>query len=403
MRVIIRTAKRNRVFLLMAMMAIIAAAIGLVVREEKPRADTMKLSGNIELLQVNIAFKTSGLIADLLTDEGKNVKKGDVIARLSGEQLTRMHERESAATSEAEAVLAQAKASLEYQRRAFTAGLAVRQAELAAALARQRELETGSRAEEIAEARAAVAAVMAEYERSQKDWDRAQQLFNQDDISAQQYDRSRMQSQAAAAELRRAEQHLALIEAGPRKETIAAQQELVARARAEVSAVEASRFEIKRRELEISAKRADLDRARAQTHLIETQIDDLIVTSPVDGVVLLKTADAGEVIAAGTTVVTIGAIDHPWLRAYVPETELGRIKLGQAVRITSDSYRDKVYEGRISFISSEAEFTPKQVQTTQDRVKLVYRIKIDVSNPNRELKLNMPVDADISIFLREKR
>jgi HlyD family secretion protein len=112
-------------------------------------------------------------------------------------------------------------------------------------------------------------------------------------------------------------------------------------------------------------------------------------------VVLMKSAEVGEVLAAGTTVLTIGDLDHPWLRAYINETDLGRVKLGQRVKLTTDSYPGKVYEGRVTFISSEAEFTPKQIQTKEERVKLVYRIKIDVDNQAHELKNNMPVDAEI--------
>ena len=102
--------------------------------------------------------------------------------------------------------------------------------------------------------------------------------------------------------------------------------------------------------------------------------------TPIDGVVLVKSAEPGEVLAAGTTVVTIGDLDHPWLRAYINETDLGRVKLGQKVKLTTDSFPGKVYWGTVSFISSEAEFTPKQIQTKEERVKLVYRIKIDVDN-----------------------
>jgi HlyD family secretion protein len=395
MRVIIRTARKNRILFVIAIVTILGAVVGFVSRGHEPNPDIIRLSGNIELLQVSIAFKTSGLLAELLTDEGMKVKKGDVIARLSGEQLLRMYERESAAASEARAVLSQAEASLEWQRQTFAANLAARKAELAAALAHLRELETGSRSEEISEARAAVAAAAAEDEHSRKDWERAQQLFKQDDISAQQHDQFRVQAQSASAALHQAEQHFALIEAGPRKETITAQQAQVARARAEVSAAEAAQFEIKRRELEVKAKQAEQDRARAEVSLIKTQIDDLVVASPANGVVLVKATDAGEVIAAGTTIVTIGDMARPWLRAYIPETQLGRIKIGQPVRITTDSHPGKTYSGRVAFISSEAEFTPKQIQTSQERVKLVYRIKIDVGNPKGELKLNMPVDAVI--------
>jgi HlyD family secretion protein len=113
--------------------------------------------------------------------------------------------------------------------------------------------------------------------------------------------------------------------------------------------------------------------------------------------VLVKSADVGEVLAPGTTVVTVGDIDHPWLRGYINETDLGKVRIGSPVKVTSDSYKGKVYNGKVSFISSQAEFTPKQIQTQQERVKLVYRIKIDVENPGRELKSNMPVDAEIML------
>jgi len=94
-------------------------------------------------------------------------------------------------------------------------------------------------------------------------------------------------------------------------------------------------------------------------------------------------------------VVTIGDLEHPWLRAYINETDLGRIKLGQKVKLSTDSFPGKVYWGKITYIASEAEFTPKQIQTKEERVKLVYRIKIEVDNSNHELKDNMPVDAEI--------
>ena len=131
--------------------------------------------------------------------------------------------------------------------------------------------------------------------------------------------------------------------------------------------------------------------------MTQTQIDDTVVVAAIDGVVLVNSAEIGEVLAAGTTVVTIGDINHPWPRAYVNETDLGRVKLGQTARLTTDSYPGKTYPGRVSFISSEAEFTPKQIQTREERVKLVYRIKIDVDNQSHDLKSNMPVDSEIQL------
>jgi HlyD family secretion protein len=142
-------------------------------------------------------------------------------------------------------------------------------------------------------------------------------------------------------------------------------------------------------------RQAEIAGARAGLALIDSQLADTVAASPVDGVALVKSADVGEVLGAGTTVLTLGDIDHPWLRGYVNETDLGKVKIGSKARLTTDSYPGKVYPGRVTFIASEAEFTPKQIQTQEERVKLVYRIKIEVDNPKRELKSNMPADAEI--------
>ena len=131
--------------------------------------------------------------------------------------------------------------------------------------------------------------------------------------------------------------------------------------------------------------------------ITDTQINDTSVYSPIDGVVLVKSAETGEVLAAGTTVVTIGDIEHPWLRGYINETRFRAREARDERQVTTDSYPGKTYSGRVGFIASEAEFTPKQIQTREERVKLVYRIKIDIDNPQHELKSNMPVDAEIEL------
>jgi HlyD family secretion protein len=102
-------------------------------------------------------------------------------------------------------------------------------------------------------------------------------------------------------------------------------------------------------------------------------------------------------VSPGTPIVTLADLDHPWLRVYVAETDLGKVRWGQAVDVKTDTYPGKTYHGRISFISSEAEFTPKSVQTEKERVTLVYRVKVDVGNPNQELKPGMPADAVVQV------
>ena len=119
--------------------------------------------------------------------------------------------------------------------------------------------------------------------------------------------------------------------------------------------------------------------------------------APKAGVVTVRQAELGEVVSPGTPVVTLADLDNVWLRAYVNETDLGRIRWGQEAMLRTDTYPDKSYRGRISFIASQAEFTPKSVQTFKERVTLVYRIKIDADNPNHELKPGMPADATIDL------
>lgn len=353
------------------------------------------VSGNIELEEVNLAFKTAGRLIERTVDEGDLVRKGQLIARLDRDQLVAQQAREAAGLESSGFQLAQARTSLDWQRANTAADIEQRKADLAAAEARLAELRNGSRPQEKADAKAAVDAAASQLERAKRDWDRAQTLYKDDDISTAQHDQFRNAWESADASLKSARERQALVLAGPRQEEIDAQAAAVERARAGLKMAQVNDIEIKRREQELATRRAEIGRSKASLALIQSQIDDTVAFAPVDGVVLVKSADVGEVLAPGTTVLTVGDIDHPWLRGYVNETDLGKLKLGSAARVTTDSYPGKVYDGRVTFISSEAEFTPKQIQTEQERVKLVYRIKIEIANPKHELKENMPADAEI--------
>jgi HlyD family secretion protein len=377
------------------MLGALGIAAALAFRRRGQPDDRIRISGNMELTQVNIAFKIAGKLIERAVDEGDAVKKGQIIARLDRDQLLRQRERESAALVEAASQLKQAGTTVDWTRESQATDLEQRRADLAQAQAKLQQLETGSRPQEIQESSAAVEAARTESERAQRDWERAQTLFKRDDISASQYDQYRKNAESAKAALRQAEERFGLVREGPRKEEIEAARAQVARAEASIRWSEAQKLDVKRKQDDVFAKRAVIERQRAQVALIDSQLGDTVAASPIDGVVLVKSANVGEILAPGTTVVTIGDIDHPWLRGYINERDLGRVKLGTKAKITTDSYPGKVYWGRVSFIASEAEFTPKQIQTSEERLKLVYRIKVDVENPQHELKSNMPADAEI--------
>lgn len=372
--------------------AVVAMRSGLFTKEDPNR---IRLSGNVEITQVDIAFKAPGRMIELNVREGTKVKNGDVIARLDPDSINRQREREEAGVDSATAQLAQSRTAVAFQRASLESDLEMRSADLRQAEARLAELVAGSRPQEVQTARAQVQEAKTQNEQARLDWDRAQTLYKNEDISTAQFDQARTRFEATTAGLKQAQERARMVEEGPRKETIEAARAAVERARAAVKFGEANRIELKRREEEINVRRAEIERAKAGVAVINSQLSDTVVKSPIDGVVLVKSAEPGEVLAAGATVVTIGDLEHPWLRAYISERDLGRVKIGSKVRLTTDSFPGKVYEGNVTFISSEAEFTPKQIQTQDERVKLVYRIKIEVGNPNQELKASMPVDAEI--------
>jgi HlyD family secretion protein len=386
---------KKRIIVIVAVLAVAGVAAYAFRLFGHSQDGRIVVSGNIELTEVNIGFKTAGRLIERDVDEGDNVKKGQILARLDRDQLVAQRAHDAAALVAAETQVAQAETAIQWEKANMAADIEQKRADLSSNESRLLELKNGSRPQEIQDSKAAVDSAQAEWDRAKRDWDRAETLFKDDDISTEQYDQFRNRWQNAQAALKQTQERYSLVLAGPRAEQVEAQAGQVQRARGALKMAEANALELKRREEELDTRRAEIAQARASIALIDSQLADTIAYSPVDGVVLVKAADVGEVLAPGTTVVTVGDIDHPWLRGYIDEKDLGKVKIGSKANLTTDSYPGKVYTGHVSFIASEAEFTPKQIQTQQERVKLVYRIKIEVENPRRELKSNMPADAEI--------
>ena len=390
--------KRKVLVPVFAVIGILAAA-GVVWSMRLNRADPnlLQVSGNIELTESDLSFKVPGRLVALTVREGDFVRKGDVIARLDQDQTLEQKRRDEAQVSNARSQFDQARTSVELERATLGDDIAARRADLAQARAHLEELLNGSRPQEIQQAEAAVADATTQAQLAKDDWDRAQALYKTDDISRAQYEQYRTRFNSTNALLRQAEKRYALVKEGPRQEDIQQGRAQVAHAEAALKMSQANELEVKRREQDIDARRAQMDQARAQVGITDVQLSDLTLHAPMDGVVLVKAAELGEVLAAGSTVITLGDIDRPWVRAYVNERDIGRLRLGEPATVRTDSYRDKTFSGRVSFIASEAEFTPRQIQTPEERVKLVYRIKVDTENPGRLLKSNMPVDASIAL------
>lgn len=366
--------------------AIIAGAYAFSQRGLGSTASNIRISGNIEVTDVETSFKVPGWLESRLVSEGQLVRAGAPVARLEREDLEQevaMHQAEVAGAGAKLAELEAGSRSEEIDR----ARAAVAQAQ-----ARLDELLAGSRPEEIEAARAAVRRAEAESTRADVDYARQRQLYEQDVISARERDNALAAYGSTKAVLAEAREHLRLVEEGPRQEQIAQARAALGEAQAWYEQVLAGpRMET------IEQARAERLRAEEALRLAEMRLSYAAIAAPLAGIVLSDHVESGEYVTPGAPIVTIGDLENVWLRGYIDETDLGRVKLGQSVTVTTDTYPDKTYDGVLSFISSEAEFTPKNVQTDKERVKLVYRVKIDIPNPDFELKPGMPADAEIQL------
>ncbi len=348
------------------------------------RTEPIRVSGNIEVTDAELSFKIPGQLEARLVDEGETVKSGQTVARLDSRELSQEVSRRRAEVQAGRAALAELEAGSRPEE------IAEARAAAEQARARLRELEAGSRPQEVAAAQAAYQSAAADAARLGEDFRRYSGLYAKQEVSTQQYDAARTASEMAQAREREAKERLNLVKEGPRREQIDQARAASAQAQERYALVKKGpRVE------DIEQARARLEQARQSLALAETQLGYATLDSPMPGVVLSKSAEPGEYVSPGTPVVTVADLENIWLRAYVNETDLGRVKLGQPARVWADTYPGKAYEGRVSFISSQAEFTPKSVQTEKVRVKLVYRIKIDIRNPNMELKPGMPAEAEI--------
>lgn len=342
------------------------------------------VSGNIEVIDAELSFKINGRVAARLVDEGQQVQTGQEIARLDTAELTQQVAQRKAESELAKAALAELEAGARPQE------IAEANAAVEVAQAKLDELLSGSRTQEVAAARADAQSGKAEADRLKTDVDRYQKLYADDVASAQQNDAASAAYNVAKERLHSLQEKLRLVEEGPRREQIE-------QARAALRQAQERRDLVREgpRKETIAQSRARLDQAQAALGLAEVQLGNATLVSPMNGVVLSKNTEPGEYVSPGTPIVTVGDIEHVFLRAYIAETDLGRVKLGQTAEITTDTFAGKVYTGTVSFIAPQAEFTPKTVQTAKERVKLVYRVKIDIANPDMELKPGMPADAAI--------
>jgi HlyD family secretion protein len=291
-------------------------------------ASELRIYGNIDIRKANLAFNEQERIDQVLVEEGDRVTEGQVLAR---QQTNR----------------------LEAQIREIQAKIAAQQEVV-------KRFEAGTRPQEIEQARAEVAAARAQVKNTMKSYERIRQTSEAGATSQQALDNIRAQLDVDQAQLTVKEKALNLALEGPRKEDVA-------------------------------AAKNNLETLKASLSLLKIRLADMTLTSPSTGVIQNRILEPGEMASANRPVVTMALTDPKWVRAYVPEPDLGRINLGMKAEILSDSFPNQKFEGWIGFISPVAEFTPKTVETEDLRTKLVYEVRVYVHDSKDLLRLGMPV------------
>ena len=296
--------------------------------------NTIEASGNIEATNVIVSSQVTGKVLSLLKDEGENVNAGDTVLIIDHETLGLQLEQALAAKEAAEAQL--------------------------------NLLKVGAREEDIKQGEEAVTQAKVSFESAQRDAERMEALFNSKAITKKQNEDANSRLDITRAQLTAAQENLKKLKNLARPE-------------------------------DIKQAQANVDRQIATIDILKKQIRDSYVQSPINGIIVKKFFEPGETVTMLSSLFKVSDLTIVNLIIYVSEEELGKVKLGQTADVSSDTYPDKKYEGKITYISPEAEFTPKNIQTKDERTKLVFAVKIEVKNPKFELKPGMPADAAVHL------
>jgi HlyD family secretion protein len=389
---------RTKAIVAIAAVLLVAAAGGFAWRRwNSAPTGFIAASGTIEATEVRVSFKVSGRVVERPVDEGARVAPNQLIARLESLDLEAEAQRLRSALRATQTQVPLLQTEIRLQEELTRNRIAEVQAAVAAREEALKELRAGSRSQELQMAAAEVRQTEVQRNNAEAELRRMRILHARELIAAAALEAAQMAYDVAVERHRSAVERYDLVKEGPRVEEVRRAEAEVRVAKALLLQAQTGELEVVRKRQQLATSEANIARDQAALAVAEAQLGYTILRSPQAGVVLRKHVEPGEIIAAGTPAVTLADLRNIWLRIYIPETALGRVKLGQAAEIRTDTYPGKVYRGTVTYVSSEAEFTPKTIHTPEERVKLVFAVKISVDNLAQELKPGMPADARVLV------
>jgi HlyD family secretion protein len=380
--------------ILIGFVALLLGVGGLVFWGQHSRQGAERYySGTIEAIQSNLAFQVSGRVKDVLTDEGQSVDAGAVLAVLDRREYIALRDQARANLQRAGQNLRQLETVLEVSRNVLPAEVDRAVAAVKALQAQLAEAEFGYRSQEVERVRLAVETAKVTLENARKDKNRYDELYRKGVVAEKSRDTFYVQFETALKEHQRAVEAYQMAREGFRREEIDTARSRLAEGQAALRLARSNLKKIEAAEQDVEAARAQVAAAKAALDLAEIQLDHTELRAPFAGIILSRNAEPGEVVTPSQEVLSIADLSSVDLKVFVGETEIGLIAPGRPVAVKIDTFPDKIYAGRVAYISPQAEFTPKIIQTHKERVKLVYLVKVSVPNPNFELKSGMPADA----------
>ena len=350
-------------------------------------------SGTIEAKHAELAFQVSGRIVEVAVDEGKFVKKDQLLASLDQSEYWARYEQAQASLENAKKNVQRLELVLELYKKTLPDEVARAAAGVKALRSQLDELEAGYREQDIERARLAFMTAQDVMEEAKKNKERYKNLFKKQLVPEREWDAVQLKYETAVKEFEEAKEMYDMLREGTRKETIQTARARLAEGKAVLSQAKNNLRKIETTEKEVEAAKSQVKVAQSSLKVAETYLRYTQLKAPFDGVISSRNVEPGEVVLPGQEVLTLSDLSSVDLKIFVGETEIGKVKPGQLVDVRIDTFPDKMYKGMVSFISPEGEFTPKIIQTQKERVKLVYLVKVLIPNPDLELKSGMPADA----------